>query len=114
MIACSVGFANASPPKTTATFFASIVPLQNHVTFSDVITVHNPAAVHVTVIQANETYASAKIKAEAITSKETVLPSPKVIQLSKYMHYNLITSYSIKKITPRARSSDISNQNKRC
>jgi hypothetical protein len=113
MIACSVGFANASPPKTTATFIVPIVPSFQNVINSEVIAIQNQVAVHVTVIQDIE-LANARIHADAIHSKEAVLPSPKVKQLSKYIHFNLITLYSVNKITPRARSSDTSNQNKRC
>lgn len=112
MIACSVGYANASPPKTTATLFP-IVPSFQNVINSDVLAIQNPVADHVTDIQDIE-LANAKIHAEAIISKEAVVPSPKVNKLSKYIHFNLITFYSIKKITPRARSSDSSNQDKLC
>lgn len=114
MIACSVGLANASPPKTVTIFFAPIVPFQNDVIVTNVIAVPDMAVIHgVTVIQMNEMYSDTKIHADAITSKETVLPSPKVIQLSRFIHYNVITNQSMKKIEPRARSSDL-NQNKRC
>lgn len=122
MIACSVGYGHASPPKTTETFYASIVPsFQNDVILSDefhsdVIAAQNLATVHdVSVIQMNENnYSAAKIQAEAITSKAIILPAPKVIQLNLFIHYNLITNQSVKKPEPRARSSDILNQNKRC
>lgn len=122
MIACSVGYANASPPKTTAPSYASIVPsFQNGVILSnefhsDVMAVQNLAQAHdVTLIQANESnYSSAQIHGEAITSKAIILPAPKVIQLNLFIHYNVITNQSIKKPEPRARSSDILNRNKRC
>jgi len=113
MVACSVGYGKDSPPKNTSFYHSAIRPVsdnagifasQMNVIANEVVTIYSCANAADIAIR----YAS------AITSKVIILPAPKVSQLSKYIHYNLITDYSIKKIEARARSSDILNQNRRC
>jgi len=111
MIACSVGYGKDSPPKTNSLFMLTSFPAIH----SDVITIASDVTQTNIDAFANEyIYSSAKISAEAIHSKAAILPAPKVTQLSMFIHYNVITNQSIKKIEARARSSDILNQNKRC
>lgn len=113
MIACSVGYGHASPPKTNPLFIVASLPAIH----SDVITiapVTDVSQMKIDVFENDYTYSSAKISVEAIHSKAAILPAPKVTQLSLFIHYNVITNQSIKKIEARARSSDILNQNKRC
>lgn len=106
MLACSVGMANASPPKTTP-LFTETIPAIN----SDIMTA---APVNIVYAQNENILCSTVNSVDAIHSKAVILPAPKVTQLSVFIHYNEITNQSIKKIEPRARSSDILNQNKRC
>ena len=113
MIACSVGYGHASPPKTNSVFFAttSFPAIHSDV---NIALVTDVTQMNIAVYENDYTYSSANMPADAIHSKAAILPVPKVTQLSLFIHYNVITNQSIKKIEPRARSSDILNQNKRC
>lgn len=114
MIACSVGYGHASPPKTNSVFFATASFPAIHNDVINIAPVTDVSQMNIAVYENEYIYSSAKISAEAIHSKAAILPAPKVTQLSLFIHYNVITNQSIKKIEPRARSSDILNQNKRC
>lgn len=113
MIACSVGYGHASPPKTNSLFFATTSFPQIHSDVINIAPVTDVSQTNVPVYENDYTYSSANMPADAIHSKAIILPAPKVTQLSLFIHYNVIKNQSIKKIEPRARSSDL-NQNKRC
>lgn len=111
IMSISVGLGRNSPPKNApfdhnafnAVQPAIIVAPQMNVTSNEVVIIHSIA------------YAAENASGcQAITPKVITLPAPVAIRLSRYIHYNLITDYSIKKIEARARSSDIFNQNRRC